>query len=260
MNENISNKETAGHVIQDDPWSNPNQVLHRIAPTYSNDCYLVWVDLKEFIKRNASQDSIKVLDYGAGASPYKQYFPKADYRRADVTKATYLDYHIQSDSTIVESDETFDLIISTQVAEHVINPDVYFKECFRLLKKGGKLILTTHGIWEEHGSPYDFQRWTEEGFRRDLTKAGFKQMDIYKLTCGMRAGIVLFTRILFSTKSPESPVKSFLFKAFRFSYSRIFGLIHWLCEKWFPEDAIVNTRHTRSNPIFYVDIAVVAQK
>lgn len=248
------------HPADDDPWSDPNQVLHRLTPSYFNDCYLVWVDLRDFIKSNGTDKPIRILDYGAGGSPYRSFFPNADYRRADITKNSSLDYHIRADSTIAEADETFDLILSTQVAEHVVNPDVYFKECFRLLKKGGKLILTTHGIWEEHASPYDFQRWTEEGFRRDLTRAGFNQMDIYKLTCGLRAGIVLFTRNLYASTVPPNFVSGLFFRAFRFSYSNISGLLYWICEKWFPKEAIVCTKTADDNPIFYVDIAVIAQK
>ena len=259
MQTNIINK-SAEEACQNDPWSNPDQITHRISPAYFNDCYLLWVDLREFIKQNGSADPIKILDYGAGASPYRQYFPKADYRRADITKMPYLDYHLCADSKIVEADETFDLIISTQVAEHAMDPAIYFGECYRLLKPGGKLILSTHGIWEEHGSPYDFQRWTEEGFRRDLTRAGFKQMEIYKLTCGMRAGVVLFTRILFSTKSPGAFLPKILFKAFRFAYSRIFGLLHWLCDRWFAQDGVVHTGGKEASPIFYIDIATVARK
>jgi len=257
---NRADSQVASSPGETDLWSSLDNGQHRIKPAYSNDCYLIWVDLNEFIKRSASPAAIKVLDYGAGASPYKQYFPNADYRRADITQSKNLDYHIRADSTIAEADETFDLIISTQVAEHVINPEVYFKECFRLLKKGGRLVLSTHGIWEEHGSPYDYQRWTEEGMRRDVTAAGFKEVDIYKLTCGMRAGILLFTRILFSTTSPKRPVPMFLFKAFRFAYSKIFGLLNRICERWFPEDGVVHTKDTVVNPIFYVDIAVVAKK
>jgi SAM-dependent methyltransferase len=259
MNKNMPD-QPARLPAEADPWNRQSHIRHRLTPAYSNDCYLVWVDLREFIQRSATQDAIRILDYGAGASPYQQCFPNADYRRADVTGAEYLDYHIRADSTIAEADETFDLIISTQVAEHVVNPNVYFKECFRLLKPDGKLILTTHGIWEEHGSPYDFQRWTEEGFRRDLTNAGFKQMDIYKLTCGIRAGLVLFTRTLFATIAPQKLTSRILFKTFRFSYSKALGIFHRLCERWFPGEGIVHTKSAAPNPVFYVDIAVIAQK
>jgi SAM-dependent methyltransferase len=244
----------------EDPWDNPLQVLHKTEPTFSDAIYPHLVDLNEFIKSQASSDKLTVLDYGAGGSPYRKYFPNADYRRADITEAASLQYHIKPDSTIAEADETFDLILSTQVAEHVINPDVYFKEAFRLLKKGGKFILTTHGIWDEHGSPYDFQRWTGSGLSRDLEAAGFKQPGIYKLTCGMRAALLIFTRALFAATPPPRRWRKFLFKAFRLPYSKIFPFLYKLGDRWWPEDKIVKVQAGKPAPTWYLVIAAVAQK
>lgn len=258
----MSNPITAGGIV--DPWENPEMIEIHVRPKFSLGAYLLYSDLNEFIKQQAAQlelnPSFVILDYGAGSSPYKEYFAKADYRRADITGATYLQYQIKPDSTISEVDGTFDLILSTQVAEHVPNPDVYFKECYRLLKPGGKLIVSTHGIWQEHGSPYDFQRWTEEGFKRDLAIAGFKQPAIYKLTCGVRAALLFFNMTLFDCRAPEIRFRKICFKAFRFSYSKIFSLLHRLLDKWFPEDRIASVDHVASNPIFYAVIAAVVKK
>ncbi len=243
-----------------DPWDSPLHVLHKTEPTYSDATYPHLVDLNEFIKFQASNSPVTVLDYGAGASPYKKYFPNSDYRRADITGAANLQYQIKADSTIAEVDETFDLILSTQVAEHVVNPDIYFKECFRLLKPGGKFILTTHGIWDEHGSPYDFQRWTDSGLIRDLEAAGFKQPSIYKLTCGMRAALLIFTRTLFAATPPQPPLRKFLFKAFRLLYSRIFPFLYKLGDRWWPEDKIIKVQAGCPTPTWYIVIAAMAQK
>jgi SAM-dependent methyltransferase len=245
-----------------DHWDSPLHESHKTRPNCSQLDYPHHVDLNEFIRSQGTSARVVMLDYGAGASPYKKYFPNADYRRADITGTASLRYQIQADSTIAEADETFDLILSTQVAEHVVNPDIYFKECFRLLKKSGVLILTTHGIWDEHGSPYDFQRWTGEGLRRDLEKAGFnsEHLNVYKLTCGMRAALLIFTRTLFTMRPPAQPVRKWLFKAFRFSYSRIFALLYRLADKWWPEDKLVQTE--KENPIrtWYIVIAAIARK
>jgi len=175
-----------------DPWDSPGLVQSKLFPVPTDKDYPALVDLNNFIKAYASTEALTILDYGAGASPYKIYFPNSDYRRADITDAPTLQYKIRPDSTIAEKDETFDLIISTQVAEHVPNPEVYFKECLRLLKPSGKLILTTHGIWDEHASPYDFQRWTDAGLIRDLKIAGFRQPDIFKLLQGVRLSGTVF--------------------------------------------------------------------
>lgn len=243
-----------------DPWESILHVQHKTNPAYSNKDYLHLADLNEFLKANGSNEALTMLDYGAGASPYRQYFPHADYRRADITGAASLQYKIDQDSTLPESDETFDLVLSTQVAEHVPNPEVYFKECFRLLKKGGRLILTTHGIWDEHGSPYDFQRWTGDGLRRDVEKAGFQQVTVYKLTCGIRSAFQIFTRCLFDTLVPDRPLSKLLFKSFRFIYSKLFPLIYRICDHWWPQDGIVKIEEDNRGSTWYIVIAVIAKK
>lgn len=40
-------------------------------------------------------------------------------------------------------DEAFDVIVSTEVIEHLENPRAIFREFFRLLKPSGKLLVTT---------------------------------------------------------------------------------------------------------------------
>lgn len=44
------------------------------------------------------------------------------------------------------SDDFFDLIISNQVIEHLLDPDFFLKECERVLCLGGHLILTTPNL------------------------------------------------------------------------------------------------------------------
>jgi len=59
----------------------------------------------------------------------------------------------------------FDYVICTQVLEHIKEPHLVIKEMYRILKKGGKVFLTTHGNFEEHGIPYDFFRYTRYGLK-----------------------------------------------------------------------------------------------
>ena len=41
------------------------------------------------------------------------------------------------------NNESFDCVIASEIIEHVINPEDFVKELFRVVKKGGKLIVTT---------------------------------------------------------------------------------------------------------------------
>ena len=242
-------------------WEKPEHFRSRFQPCVTDPDYFHLTDLLQFLNQFATTDKLTVLDYGAGSSPYQSLFPRADYRKADIIGAAGLQYHLPADSTVSEKDETFDLILSTQVAEHVANPDTYFRECFRLLKKGGKLILTTHGTWEEHGVPWDFQRWTEQGMRRDLRHAGFMQPKIHKVTCGFRAIMLLFSRTYFAAPPPASWLPQKAFKLMRFTYSRLFvPLINLWGDKYWSHERIVVADEDKVTSPFYIVIAAVAEK
>ena len=65
-------------------------------------------------------------------------------------------------------------MLSTQVLEHVDDPDRYLKECYRVLKHKQFLILSTHGYWLYHPHPTDLWRWTGPGLRKIIERSGFQ--------------------------------------------------------------------------------------
>jgi SAM-dependent methyltransferase len=71
------------------------------------------------------------------------------------------------------ADACADGVVSFQVLEHVADLDWYLGECFRLLKPGGWLLLSTHGVWLYHPHPTDFRRWTRDGLVAELEQRGF---------------------------------------------------------------------------------------
>ena len=74
--------------------------------------------------------------------------------------------------------KVFDCVLSSQVLEHVTDPQRYLTEARRLLKPGGSLIVSTHGIWPYHPDPTDFWRWTADGLQAEIRTAGFEIADI----------------------------------------------------------------------------------
>lgn len=116
-----------------------------------------------------------ILDYGCGARPYEYLFEEHTnkYTGVDVGENPKADISIQPGEKLNVNSDAFDFVLSSQVLEHVQDVPQYMNECNRILKKGGYLLLSTHGTWQYHASPYDFNRWTCMGLKYLLENHGF---------------------------------------------------------------------------------------
>ncbi|MFL5845929.1 MAG: FkbM family methyltransferase [Solirubrobacteraceae bacterium] len=114
-----------------------------------------------------------ILDYGCADVPYRHFFaPDADYLAADLPGNDQATLTIAPDGTVPVPDASVDVVISTQVLEHVAYPALYLAECERVLKPGGRLLLSTHGLMVYHPDPVDYWRWTCAGLQRQVALAG----------------------------------------------------------------------------------------
>lgn len=180
-----------------------NYFRERSNPSPADPLYLVLSDLKTALERVAPRDAKTVLDYGCGGSPYRYLFGGAKYCRADLHQGEGVDYKIDDHQGVSAASGSFDVVLSTQVAEHVRDVGPYFAEIFRLTRPGGLTIITTHGTFEDHGVPFDFQRWTAEGLIRDMELAGFREIEILRTTTSFRAVLFLLDSVL----SDGSPLR-----------------------------------------------------
>ena len=116
-----------------------------------------------------------VLDYGCGVMPYRKAFELAGaiVIGADIGKNDRADLLIPTNGKLPLQDNSCDYVVSFQVLEHVLVPQAYLTETCRVLKPCGKLFITTHGLWPYHPTPTDYYRWTREGLRLELERAGF---------------------------------------------------------------------------------------
>ncbi len=167
-------------------------VRERLVPAVSDRSYICLADLRAALGRHASKDKLTILDLGCGTSPYQTLFPNADYKKADLPGIPGIHYVISSPDTIPGN--AFDLVLSTQVLEHVRHPEEYLSLALRVLKPGGKLVLTTHGMFEEHACPEDYYRWTALGLETLAQKCGFNQVHSWKVTTRQRAAAFLLLR------------------------------------------------------------------
>jgi SAM-dependent methyltransferase len=74
-------------------------------------------------------------------------------------------------------DNTYDVIVCTQVLEHVANPFRAAAELRRILKPGGQLLLTVPAAYPYHAVPHDYWRYTRDSLQL-LFGDGFQNLAI----------------------------------------------------------------------------------
>ena len=122
----------------------------------------------EYVAQKYDVKGKKLIDIGAEKCPYRNYFHQIKYFSQDIkqNKKRNFDFIADVNEGIPKiTDDSFDYILCTQVLEHLKEPKFVFKEFRRILKRGGKLFLTTHMCYDEHMVPFDFFRFTKFGLR-----------------------------------------------------------------------------------------------
>ncbi len=124
----------------------------------------------------------RVVDMGCGSAPYKELIlAKAEeYVGVDWASSVHDQRHVDvfadlSGPLPLESDWA-DTITAFQVLEHVREPELFLRECRRILRCGGQLLLTVPFMWHVHEAPNDYYRYTRHGLQYLLEKSGFAEI------------------------------------------------------------------------------------
>jgi len=107
----------------------------------------------------------RMLDVGCGVQPYFPLFARvaSEYDGTDVEPGPRVTY-VSSVESLPIPDARYDVVLCTQVLEHVRHPQQALLEMTRVLAPDGHLFLTTHGVYPFHPYPGDYWRWTQQGF------------------------------------------------------------------------------------------------
>jgi ubiquinone/menaquinone biosynthesis C-methylase UbiE len=144
-----------------------------------------WVRMKAAVIPEGS----RVLDVGAGTCPYRNLFNHCDYRTHDfkryqgeklggTTEYGVIDY-VSDVSAIPESSGFFDVILCTEVLEHVPEPIEALREISRLIRKGGVVLITAPLGSGLHQEPYHFYGgYTPHWYRHFGEKFGFRIAEV----------------------------------------------------------------------------------
>jgi SAM-dependent methyltransferase len=140
---------------------------------------IVRAKVREFLNKHSlklMRNTFIVLDIGCGKKPYKNYFKSCYYIGIDVSRDVEPDIVASAEALPFRS-EWFDVILLTEVLEHVPEPTLVLSEARKALKKGGFIIITAPQYWFLHEEPRDFYRFTKYGIEYLLKKTNFQIID-----------------------------------------------------------------------------------
>jgi SAM-dependent methyltransferase len=220
------------------------------AAIFLNPFYFARKGLFSSIRELAPRIQGRTLDIGCGIKPYQNLFYSTEYVGLEIDtqenhKHKSADYYYDGHRFPFEN-EYFDAAVSSQVFEHVFNPDEFLSEAHRVLKEDGVLLLTVPFIWDEHEPPFDFGRYSSFGIRHLLEKNGFTVLLQRKSTDGVRVIFQLFNVYLYKRTVTRSSLLNAVFTLFLMAPFNILGEILG--------------RLLPKNPDLYLDNIVLARK
>lgn len=119
-----------------------------------------------------------VLDIGAGAGCFKDLLEPFIQHAIDFQPYPDIDVLTDLNLPLPIRTDYFDVVLLSNVLEHIPEPERLLREIYRILKPGGKLIMVTPFIIKIHQAPYDFLRYTNHMYHYLFRKSGFGQYTI----------------------------------------------------------------------------------
>ncbi len=157
----------------------------------------------------ATPTGARVLDAGAGNAPYRPLFEHCDYVTHDWSASPHESARradVLSDITSLPlADAELDLVLCTEVLEHVAEPAAALAELARVLRPGGRVVLTVPFVMELHEEPYDFYRYTPHGLRHLLISAGLTDVEVRPLTGWYSTLSHVLRQCALATRDPTAP-------------------------------------------------------
>jgi len=127
----------------------------------------------------------KLIDLGCGKIPlygfYKDFVEDVfcvDWGNS-LHKNPYLDLEWDINKKLdFSKNKYYDTIILSDVLEHISAPKNLINEMYRILKRGGILLMTVPFYYWIHEKPFDYYRYTHFGLEKMFKESGFEIIEI----------------------------------------------------------------------------------
>ena len=175
----------------------PDRLINKISyhlqfPPSGFGRYHVNKFIKEISEKYDSEGKT-LLDVGAGHQPYKSFFNKLKYESCDsehvIKEMKYdvldveHDFYCNINENIPRDNKHYDIVLCSEVLEHVYDPKKVVKEISRILKDDGIFIATVPMCSGEHMLPHNYFNYLRPGVEYLL-----KENDLIPLSITKPAG------------------------------------------------------------------------
>jgi SAM-dependent methyltransferase len=147
-----------------------------------------WVDLQwslltDLLRHVAPLAKGRLLDVGCGQKPYEEIFApfvqeyigiehEATFAQTQASAHAKQPDFTYDGVTLPFENCSFDTVLNVQVLEHTPHPLTLMKEMARVLKPGGRLILSAPFQFRMHEQPHDYFRYTRFGLESLCKEVG----------------------------------------------------------------------------------------
>ncbi len=148
------------------------------------------------------------IDVGCGNQPLRPLVESAGYRYESLDVAQNAVGNVDHIGALDDElpltlgrGERFDLVICTEVLEHVADWNRAFCNLALLASPGGRILITCPHVYPLHEQPHDYWRPTEHALRTYAERHGLRVVQLNRLGTGMDVfGTVLFS-LSFTSRS-----------------------------------------------------------
>ncbi len=179
--------------------------------------YFLRADLYKSISQLTGRLNGKLLDIGCGNKPYQDICDVNEYIGLEIDDEGNRNHSCADffyDGKVIPfNDKAFDSVLSSEVFEHVFNPDEFLQEVNRVTKIGGYFLITAPFVWAEHEKPYDYARYSSFGLKHILDKHGFKAIECKKSGNGIELIFQLMNHYPYGVVLPNNKYMEKIFRS-----------------------------------------------
>ena len=127
-------------------------------------------------------EGLRVLEMGPDSFPstLRQRVPRVmTWETADIYESPQLTYSSVSAYSLPVAEDSYDIVLSAQVIEHVPKVWKWFHELARVTRPGGLVITINPTSWPYHEAPIDCWRIYPEGMKALCEEAGLVPETIF---------------------------------------------------------------------------------